>query len=749
MPGARTAIVKHIGDLTALRRYDAAYAGIGGMGAPPLFVILSRESAKLGYRWRPAYVEKLAGRAGGGARDDAGRPRKAICCPRCGQIVRDEQGIPLEAADLGRKKRRCTADLSGDRAARHPETFDARRPETARRCNAPLWTADRTGPRRFPLADYILRRMPKFFDLVIADEGHEFKARGSAQGLALAALAGAAGRTLLMTGSLLGGYASTLFHLLYRIDPAVRREFAYGDELRWVARYGIIERITTKDGQDEGEDGRVSKRRGGRAKQIERPGIAPSILFHLIDKAVFLRLADVASGLPAYQEHVVLFDLDRTEVPVGPAPDRADPETSGCVSSQARAYERLASALKATVLQALACGSRPLLGTYLQTLLAWPDACTREEVVVDPDGDRVIASAPALPADRRYPKELALLDLARRERAAGRRVLVFVTHTETRDLTPRITAILATEGLRVAVLKAHTVAADRREDWVAARVREGVDVLVCNPRIVQTGLDLLDFPTIVWSELDYSTYVMRQASRRSWRIGQRQPVHVYFFTYRGTLQADALHLVGKKVRASLLIEGELPEDGIAGLEADDDHALIALARRLVEPAAGGNDGHGSLEALFAQARTLEAEADEQLVDWAGDPQFREAIEAHFAEVEEDPAAATPELASASAAFPPVPSPATPCTVGVPGVQGTLDLPAAMPQPSRVAPARPPGGDTGVAAQPAPPAPEPAPGALAGAPVLSFEELARELAGRRGRRKGAKAIPRGQLSMFGC
>jgi hypothetical protein len=265
---------------------------------------------------------------------------------------------------------------------------------------------------------------------------------------------------------------------------------------------------------------------------------------------------------------------------------------------------------------------------------------------------------------------------------------------------------------------------------------------------VQTGLDLLDFPTIVWAELDYSTYVLRQASRRSWRLGQRQPVHVYFFTYRGTLQADALHLVGKKVRASLLIEGELPDDGIAGMEADDDHALIALARRLVEPAAGGDDGHGSLEALFAQARTLEAEAHEQLVDWAGDPQFREAIEAHFAEVEEELTAATREPASAAMAFTPTLSPATPSTVGVPGVQGTLDLPAATPQPSRTAPARPPGGDTRLPAEPAPPPPEPAPGVLAGAPVLSFEELARELAGRRGRRTGAKAIPRGQLSLFG-
>ena len=49
-------------------------------------------------------------------------------------------------------------------------------------------------------------------------------------------------------------------------------------------------------------------------------------------------------------------------------------------------------------------------------------------------------------------------------------------------------------------------------------------------------------PTIVRFETDYSVYTMRQASRRSWRIGQTQPVQVVFMAYRNTLQADALKL---------------------------------------------------------------------------------------------------------------------------------------------------------------------------------------------------------------
>jgi len=142
-------------------------------------------------------------------------------------------------------------------------------------------------------------------------------------------------------------------------------------------------------------------------------------------------------------------------------------------------------------------------------------------------------------------------------------------------------------------------------------VREGADVLICHPRLVQTGLDLVDWPSVVWFEPEYSVYVLRQASQRSWRIGQRQPVEVTYLVYKGTLQADALALVAAKMRSSLMIEGELPEDGLAALEGGEQDVFLSLARRLTEQ--GSGEGR-SLEALFAQRRAIEAEAEDYLVD---------------------------------------------------------------------------------------------------------------------------------------
>ena len=103
---------------------------------------------------------------------------------------------------------------------------------------------------------------------------------------------------------------------------------------------------------------------------------------------------------------------------------------------------------------------------------------------------------------------------------------------------------------------------------------------------------------------------MRQASRRSWRIGQTEPVKVVFMAYRNTLQADALKLVAQKLQSSLAVEGELPEDGLAAFGDDGDDLMLALARKIV----AGEEDAGSVESVFEQARQVAAEAEALRVD---------------------------------------------------------------------------------------------------------------------------------------
>ena len=520
--------------------------------------------------------------------EDTGEPIRLPCCPDCTAQVLDKDGVPLSDKQLSRKKHRCG------------------------RCKSPLWQADVAGPRRYPLADYVKHRMRGFFTLLLADEVHEFKGRGSAQGIAAGVLADACGQSLTLTGTLSGGYSSTLFHLLYRFSPQIRTEFGRSEEHRWVSRYGFLEQTIHRGDNGYDEDGRSSRRRGYRKTVREKPGLAPGALFHLIGHSVFLRLSDVASDLPPYEERVLLSSMDG--------------EADHTGFSQKEAYDRVFGKLRKALMDALTKGSKRLLATYLQTLLAYPDGCTRGETVLDPRTEDILVQMPPLSEERLYPKEKALVDLVAAERLEGRRVLVYATHTGSRDVTERMSDILERHGFKTAVMKAEAVPPDRREAWVAKKVEEGIDVMICHPRLVQTGLDLIAFPTIAWAEVDYSVYTMRQASRRSWRIGQTRPVKVVFMSYRNTLQADALKLVAKKLQSSLAVEGELPEDGLAAYGDEGDDLMIELARKIVNGEA--DEDQESVEAVFAQAREAEAEGEELLVDEGWHAVEPETAEAH-------------------------------------------------------------------------------------------------------------------------
>jgi hypothetical protein len=113
---------------------------------------------------------------------------------------------------------------------------------------------------------------------------------------------------------------------------------------------------------------------------------------------------------------------------------------------------------------------------------------------------------------------------------------------------------------------------------------------------------------------------LRQASRRSWRIGQRQNVEVTHLVYRGTLQAEALALLSSKMRSSLMIEGELPEDGLVALGGDDQDVMLALARRLADRS---EDTEHSLEEFFARRRRAEADCAQYL---SGEDAFASTVE---------------------------------------------------------------------------------------------------------------------------
>ena len=120
-----------------------------------------------------------------------------------------------------------------------------------------------------------------------------------------------------------------------------------------------------------------------------------------------------------------------------------------------------------------------------------------------------------------------------------------------------------------------------REDWVQKKLAAGMQVLIVNPSLVETGLDLNAFTTLVFYSMGYKLFTLRQASRRSWRINQKAPaVKVYMLYSEDTMQQKCLKLMASKLAVAGLIEGNFSEEGLAAM-SDVQDMTSQMAKELM------------------------------------------------------------------------------------------------------------------------------------------------------------------------
>jgi hypothetical protein len=537
--GLRTSL----SDLRLRRTSPSARMRWDSVCSSPAVFVVGRDRAKLGYFWRPAYQVARCGRYQGSVvNPDSGSP-----------VYLGSEGERLLAMDF--KKVKLSEMLGRGEGSNH-----ARRP-----LYSALWQADGKKIRRFAPIDFIGRYMSNgFFDYAIADEVHELKGGDTAQGNALGALASCARHIAVLTGTLLGGYADELFNILFRLGPARMLEegFEYGDVgvRAFTEIYGLLEKITVIEPADNAcSEARVTTR------VRHRPGASPALFGRfLMSLGAFVSLEDISDALPPYQEEVVSVEMDEP---------------------LQKAYEDMEQDIKKALREHR--GNSSVISVALNALLAYPDRPFGFGDLIgrefNPETQRrepfLIAATRDLDENLVYAKERRLLEEVKASLERGRNVQVFAVYTQKRDVTRRLESILAREGIRVSVLTTQ-VAPEEREAWYERQLRAGVQVVICHPRLVQTGLDLWAFPDIFFYETGYSIYTLRQASRRSWRIGQRNNVNVKFFYYAGTMQETCVRLMGKKLLVSLAMEGKFASDGLQAIDEGDD-ILMAMARELV------------------------------------------------------------------------------------------------------------------------------------------------------------------------
>ena len=255
----------------------------------PEFYIIGRERAKTTFQWRPAVIQN----------------RMSLFCPKCGGLLLDQDETPLPVFGRNNQGKFKKKYVCQNKVVKWKWDIETRvHKQSYVECGEQLWQADADNRkyRKYMPAMFIKNKLKGFFDILIADECHQFK-NLSGQGYAFAVLSGACKYTLGLTGTLMGGYASDLFYLLYRTHPQamIADDNPWNNPTIFMNKYGVLEKVTIIPEED-GQTVKSKKRTIVKA----RPGVSPLLIGKmLLSNSVFLRLSDMSENLPEYKEEVV------------------------------------------------------------------------------------------------------------------------------------------------------------------------------------------------------------------------------------------------------------------------------------------------------------------------------------------------------------------------------------------------------------------------------------------------------------
>lgn len=450
-----------------------------------------------------------------------------------------------------------------------------------KKCGAVLTHPDTDIDARFhhriAYGEYIAKYLTWWPDLFIIDELHQYKGKNSLQTAVAGRIAQKVKKTLGLTGTLMGGYASNLYWLMEHFIPSFPEEIPWNSETSFIEQFGKF-RHTYKMNRKQFDRMMAGLTRKQVGTRTEIPGYHPELLKFILPTSVFVRIYDINRELaaPNIEAQIIPLDTENTA---------AKKDSS---INQQSAYNKLRDAMELNAIERVQRGENYNLLALMHELMTYPENCWQGSSPVDTSvrpEKTIITIPPVVPKKEEglYPKEDALVKIIHKEVVKlKRKCLIYCTHTNEKATWTRIEKLLNSHkelpNVKCAFMNSKG-SAETRLDRLE-KLADKNDVVIIQPQAVETGINLQQFPTIIWYEPHLSIYTTEQASARSHRINQTEEVKIYYLAYAGTYQERQLKLLANKRDVSSTITGIINDDSLSNLNAKQLNLREILAKEL-------------------------------------------------------------------------------------------------------------------------------------------------------------------------
>jgi len=451
------------------------------------------------------------------------------CCPDCGVPLRNELRKKEDVFFIEK-------DFMGN-----PKKSNYK----CSNCDSVLWQSVYDKTKKSSLIRFI-KVKNIHFDSLCLDEIHESNNSESIIGNATRTLFNFGKKILLLTGTSNSGYASSLHNLLLGLLPNKLKANDVMDIKQFIKAYGTLMAVNKKRDGEYYRYGR-SEIKDSDYKEIE--GIN-AICFskYLVENYIFATLDDLGKDLPDLNEYYIPIkqseEMDFNE-------NRLWNDIKSANAFNAKMYED------------------SIVKHYINNPFDW------NSIMID-GKDTTSIVQPKCIDDCILPKEQVLLDIIKQEISEGRKCCVYVDfnnggeYMQGDTISKRIEKLLVKNGIKTFTLKTSVATYDRKD--LLEKKKDDFQVLICNARLVQVGLNLVFISSFLNYMPSYHVNIVSQSNRRGYRANSTLENRIYHLYYENSCENGIIKRYQRKMAESKAITGQF------NVQLEDDDSIRTASK---------------------------------------------------------------------------------------------------------------------------------------------------------------------------